>query len=113
MNFFKENNIEFDIDIQNAIIDYYCIKGDFIKAYELFEEMKESEIIPNNFTYSNLLKGMKNSKNPDIELALKFLKSFNQSHNRKDVLIYNTLLDLFLSIGEVEKAFEIFDEMKK
>ena len=56
---------------------------------------------------------MKNSKNPDIELALKFLKSFNESHNKKDVLVYNTILDLFLSFGEVEKAFEIFKEMKK
>lgn len=55
---------------------------------------------------------MKNSKNPDIDLALKFLKSFNDSHNKKDVLVYNTILDLFLSFGEVKKAFEIFKEMK-
>lgn len=74
--------------------------------------MKKSEIVPNNITYSNLLKGMKNQKNPNINLALKFLKSFNQNHDKKDALIYNTVLDLFLSIGEVDKAFEIFDEMK-
>ena len=55
---------------------------------------------------------MKNSKNPDIQLALKFLKSFNESHNKKDVLVYNTILDLFLSLGEIEKAFEIFKDMQ-
>ena len=64
--------------------------------------MLKEGIKPNNLTYSNLLKGIKNSKNPQTDLALKFLKSFNETHENKDIMIYNIVLDLFISLGQIQ-----------
>lgn len=112
LEFVEKHNIETNLVTQNSIIDFHCSTGQFDKAYALFEELESRGYQPDNYTYSILIKGIKTMKKPDIETADKLFKMFMTQNSYVDIVIFNSILDVFISNGLVEKAAEVYDIIK-
>lgn len=49
----------------------------FNEAFQLYKELPSHSLAPNKITFANLLKGIRNMKEPDVEKALEFLNLYN------------------------------------
>lgn len=95
----------------NTIMDFHCMRGDFERAQAVFLRLEEQGIAPDNFTFSILIKGIKNMKEPSLEVALGFYELYRRTNDCKDIIMYNSLLDVFISMGDINKAHEIYNEL--
>lgn len=144
MKYFLEkfNNIDYDIVTYNTIIDFLVktSNSDHINyAWKLFENINniESELKPDKYTYSSLIKSLK-VYNTDSELIQnRFMKCCeiltileeerktgnlkNNNENERQFLndnssdnevIFNSLIDSSYKIGNIEKANYLFKLMK-
>ena len=50
----------------NTLMDFYCMNGNFGKAYDIFENLETKGINPDNFSFSIMIKGIKNTDNPNL-----------------------------------------------
>jgi pentatricopeptide repeat protein len=103
----------------NTIIDMLVESGNFGLAWKYYEEMeKEYSIEPDIFTYSTLLKSIKNYQ-PDeesIEKAFEILKIVRLSQAKgvkPDEIFYNCILETCVKYGKMEAADVVFNDMKE
>lgn len=75
---------------------------------EIFNDISKNGLEPDSFSYSLLIKGLKNSKEIDIQKGLELFEEYHQKNKIKETIIYNSLLDLLVSSNNVEKADMIF-----
>ena len=109
--FMEENKIKPNLITLNTIIDCYCLTGRFDQAYLLFTNLTEKNYKPDNFTYSILIKGIKNMNSPDVDLALKLFHQYKSETFDKSVVLYNSIIDVLVNQGDIKKADEIFNEV--
>ena len=101
----------------NSLIDTCVRCSDMEKAWVLFSEMQDNEIIPDNFTFSTLIKGIKLTKNPkkdqrDLERAFSLLEQIKTSKNgNPDEILYNCLIDACIRLKDFHRAVSVFNEM--
>lgn len=48
-----------DLVAKNMIMDYYCSTEKYVKAETLFNKMQDEGELPDSFSYSTLIKGLK------------------------------------------------------
>lgn len=113
IDFVEKKQLKKNIYIINAILDFYCMNGDFQKAVEIFHHLKQDGITPDNFTYSIMIKGIKKMNNPDLELAERFYQTYVETIDMNNIIIYNSILDVFVTFEKLDKAFEIYTKMRK
>jgi pentatricopeptide repeat protein len=113
----KRNLKPTDITL-NTIIDIMIESGNFDLAWKYFYDMENVyEVEPDIYTYSTLLKSIKNYE-PDqknIERAFEILKIFKLSKTKgikPDEILFNTILDTCVKYGKMEQAESIFIDMK-
>ena len=63
---------------------------------------------PDNFSYSIMIKGVKNMARPNVELALKFFNQYLNDFDYKDIIIFNSILDVLVNYDNFDKANEIY-----
>jgi len=102
----------------NTIIDIMIESGNFDLAWKYFDEMEKSyEIEPDIYTYSTLLKSIKNYE-PDqknIERAFEILKIVKLSKTKgikPDEILYNCILDTCVKYNKMEQAQAVYNDMK-
>ena len=95
----------------NTLMDFYCMNGNFQKAYLIFESLPSKGIEADNFSFSILIKGIKNTDNPNLDIAMELFEKYNSKYEFQDIIIYNSLLDVFISQRETKKADEIFTKI--
>ncbi len=102
----------------NTIIDIMVESGNFDLAWKYFDDMENVyEVEPDIYTYSTLLKSIKNYE-PDqknIERAFEILKIVKLSKTKgikPDEILYNCILDTCVKYGKMEQAEAIFIDMK-
>ncbi|KAG8037214.1 hypothetical protein GUJ93_ZPchr0020g33570 [Zizania palustris] len=83
-------------------------------AIELFKRMDRCaspQAAPNSYTYSILIDCYRRAHRPDLGLAIfgRLLKT----GLGLNVVAYNTVIDGFFKEGEVDKAYDLFREIKK
>ncbi|KAG8037217.1 hypothetical protein GUJ93_ZPchr0020g33582 [Zizania palustris] len=83
-------------------------------AIELFKRMDRCaspQAAPNGYTYSILIDCYRRAHRPDLGLAIfgRLLKT----GLGLNVVAYNTVIDGFFKEGEVDKAYDLFREIKK
>jgi len=103
----------------NTIIDIMIESGNFDLAWKYFDEMEKTyEIEPDIYTYSTLLKSIKNYE-PDqknIERAFEILKIVKLSKTKgikPDEILYNCILDTCVKYNKMEQAQAVFTDMKE
>lgn len=128
---FAEKNIELIIrEIQrkslkpnditlNTIIDITVESGAFDLAWKYFDDMESVyNIEPDIYTYSTLLKSIKNYE-PDeqyIQRAFEILKIVKLSKTkgiRPDEILYNCILDTCVKYNRMEQAEAIYGDMSQ
>lgn len=92
------------------------------KAWQLLADMKKHDIVPDNFTYSTLIKGIKvdnryqsgNIQNyQDLERAFDMLREMEEMGQvRPDEILYNCLIDVCVRFRDLNRAIEVFNQMK-
>lgn len=103
----------------NTIIDIMIESGNFDLAWKYFDDMENVyEVEPDIYTYSTLLKSIKNYE-PDqknIERAFEILKIVKLSKTKgikPDEILYNCILDTCVKYGKMEQAEAVFQDMKE
>jgi pentatricopeptide repeat protein len=102
----------------NTVIDVMIESGNFDLAWKYFDEMESNYgIEPDIYTYSTLLKSIKNYQ-PDeknIERAFEILKIVKLSKTkgiRPDEILYNCIIDTCVKYNKMEQATAVFSDMK-
>ncbi len=102
----------------NTIIDIMIESGNFDLAWKYFDEMENVYgVEPDIYTYSTLLKSIKNYE-PDqknIERAFEILKIVKLSKTKgikPDEILYNCILDTCVKYAKMEQAEVVFNDMK-
>lgn len=103
----------------NTVIDIMIESGNFDLAWKYFDEMEAKYgIEPDIYTYSTLLKSIKNYQ-PDeknIERAFEILKIVKLSKTKgikPDEILYNCILDTCVKYNKMEQAKAVFTDMKE
>ena len=85
-------------------------------AWRFFDEMMKVDIVPDNFTYSILVNGIKtnNSSKDELLRTIYVLEKIKDSKAFKpDEILYNSLIDACIKFNEVNRGLGLFEEMKK
>jgi len=117
LNEIKTRDISINEITYNTAMDACVEVGDFDKTWELFNDMKSQNLIPDLYTYATLVKGLKNCGLPDaVDKALQILelvKSGACSEVKADEVLFNSVMDICISNNKVQIAEQIFEDMKK
>lgn len=73
-------------------------------ADELFTEMAERGVFPDLYTLTTLIRCR--CKNGNMNKALSFFGAMTKEYQTR---YYNTLIDGFCKMGEIEKAYDLWD----
>ncbi|CAK80848.1 unnamed protein product (macronuclear) [Paramecium tetraurelia] len=113
LTFMRDNaKIQPTIVTINTMIDQYFKNNQKDKAWKTFENLKLTSTKPDNFTYTTLINGLKNSDNMDLRLAFQLFEEYKQ-YNQPDQIIYNCLLDACINAGDLNRGFQLLNEMKQ
>ena len=103
----------------NTIINIMVESGNFDLAWKYFDEMESTyNVEPDIYTYSTLLKSIKNFE-PDqknIERAFDILKIVKLSKTKgikPDEIFYNCVLETCVKHEKMEQAENVFEDMKE
>ncbi len=113
LSFMEKRKLTLNIVTYNIIMDYYCMTNQFKTAYEIFNTLESKQIKPDSFTYSILIKGIKNMTRPDFQIASRLFQLYREENEIKDIIIFNSILDVFITTGDIVKANEIFEMIKE
>lgn len=103
----------------NTLIDIMVDTGNFDQAWAYYDEMQSKYgIEPDIYTYSTLLKSIKNHE-PDqknIERAFNILKMVKLSKAKgikPDEILYNCIIDTCIKYNRCKQAETLFNDMKE
>jgi pentatricopeptide repeat protein len=111
----KSNEIPLNSITFNTLMDACVEVGDFEKTLSLFEEMKNIDIKPDIYTYAVIVKGLKGNKGMDnVKKAIEIFELVKKDSQeiKIDEVLFNSVLDICIKNKNIEKAQEIFNEMK-
>lgn len=111
-NNLKPNEITF-----NTIIDALIKMNKIQNAFDYFEEMQnEFKIKPDIYTYSSLVKGIKNPEcyleGENLQRIVKILDQIKENNLAKgDEILFNCVIDACFKSGDYQKAVQIYQDM--
>ncbi|GFY91388.1 pentatricopeptide repeat (PPR) superfamily protein [Actinidia rufa] len=105
-NYVNEGGFEFNISLSTALVDMYAKCGQLEKSRELFDAMKEKDIISWNVMISGY--GM----NGDAESAIEIFQQMEQSKVKPNELTFLAVLSACTHAGLVEEGKCLFDRMR-
>ena len=111
LNYMRETNVTPNIVSFNTVMDYYVNSGKFQRALEIYESVRASHIKCDNYTYTILIKGMKSTGELKLELIEKLINDFKELGKDRDVIIYNSFIDVLIHINEFDRATQLYKSM--
>ncbi|XP_076889949.1 pentatricopeptide repeat-containing protein At3g60980, mitochondrial-like [Bidens hawaiensis] len=109
--FFKQSNIIPNVVSYNFLIISYCDNGEVDKGLKVYQHIKENAPFgPSAVTFRHLTKGLVDAGRIDEAVGLLW-KIVNDGHGA-DSHVFNNIILGFLSLGNLDKANEFFDELK-
>lgn len=113
LNIMISNGIKASLVTFNTLLDLYIKKNDYKMAWHLFDALVISKNpAPDKFTYSIMINGIKNMKEPNFSKAIELFEVYKQT-NTSDVIIYNSLIDLCIMCKQFDYVDSILKEMKE
>ena len=106
-------NIQASVVTYNSLIDASVRSSDLERGWQLLDQMEAKGILPDNFTLSTLIKGIKTeAQTQDLDKAFQLLDRVKKEKLFKpDEILYNVLLDSCIATKQLNKAFELFEKM--
>ena len=100
-----------DVVSWTAMIVGYAQHGHCEEAFEIFRQMLQCGIKPNQITYMSILKSFAcpTALEPGMEVHAHIIDAGFQSH----VCVGNALVNMYAKCGSISKARQVFDEMGK
>ncbi|PKA60977.1 Pentatricopeptide repeat-containing protein [Apostasia shenzhenica] len=97
----------------NVMIDGYAMTGDYHTALSLFREMQLELFVPDVYTFQSLLCacGGLGALSLGMWVHALMLKSSEAKATSADILVNNSLVDLYSRCGSMTMARKVFDEM--
>ncbi|KAJ7970031.1 Pentatricopeptide repeat-containing protein, partial [Quillaja saponaria] len=100
-----------DVVSWTSMITSYSQANQFTEAVGLFKEMMAAKVKPDEVTVASVLSACAHLGSLDVGKAV---HDYILNHGVKtDTYVGNTLIDMYCKCGVVEKALEVFKEMKK
>ncbi|KAJ7300180.1 hypothetical protein O6H91_Y053900 [Diphasiastrum complanatum] len=109
-NVFFEMN-ERDVITWTAMIAGYTQQGLGKEALALYEQMKQDDVQPDNFTYAALLNAC--ASVAALEQGKELHSHIIISGFELDVIVENALVDMYGKCGSIEHAREVFNNMNE
>ncbi|XP_010248190.1 PREDICTED: pentatricopeptide repeat-containing protein At5g47360 [Nelumbo nucifera] len=106
-----EFNCRPDTACYNIVIRLFCEKCDMDVAMELMNEMAFVDIYPDMVTYVEMIKGFCSAQR--VEDACGLFRVMRGHGCFPNVVAYSALLDGICKIGNLERTFELLEEMEK
>ncbi|KAG5095661.1 hypothetical protein JHK84_051249 [Glycine max] len=116
VDYIEENNVEIDVYLGNTLIDMYGRRGysqagQFTEAVRLFKVMMEAKVKPDEITVASVLSACAHIDSLDVgEAVHDYIRKYDV---KADIYVGNALIDMYCKCGVVEKALEVFKEMRK
>lgn len=111
LSIMKRYDIAPNLVTYNTIMDQLCIDGQFAKAYAIFNDLQNRGVQPDNFTFSILIKGIKNMKDFNVKIAENFFEMYQKYYECKDIIIYNSIIDVYISHSLISNANKIYQHI--
>ncbi|KAM7467805.1 hypothetical protein LguiB_015367 [Lonicera macranthoides] len=100
-----------DVISWSAMITGYSQNKQFSDAMKLFREMMVAKVRPDEITIASVLSACAHLGTLNVGMAVHY---YIREHNVKaDLYVGNSLIDMYCKCGSVEKALEVFQEMKE
>ncbi|XP_027363390.1 pentatricopeptide repeat-containing protein At1g10270 [Abrus precatorius] len=110
--FFNQSNIVPNIVSYNNVINTHCDEGRVDVALEVYRHiLANAPFSPSPVTYRHLTKGLIQASR--ISEAVDLLREMLTKGHGADSLVYNNLISGFLDLENLDKANELFDELKE
>ncbi|KAL6009977.1 hypothetical protein ACLOJK_000408 [Asimina triloba] len=104
-DYILKNSIKVDIYLGNSLIDMYCKCGSIEKAKEVFNKMREKDVV----SWTSVISGM--AVNGYAEDALKFFSQMLREGVRPSSVTFVGVLLACSHCGLVDRGFECFKSM--
>ncbi|KAJ9164127.1 hypothetical protein P3X46_023740 [Hevea brasiliensis] len=115
-NLLDARKLFYEMPVRN-VISWTCIITGYVQANQssdavkLFQDMMEANVKPDEMTISTVLSACAHLGSLDVGLAIhEYICRYDI---RADVYVGNALIDMYCKCGVVEKALEVFHQMKK
>ncbi|XP_039060740.1 pentatricopeptide repeat-containing protein At1g10270-like isoform X2 [Hibiscus syriacus] len=110
--FFKQSDLVPNVVSYNNLINTHCDMGEVDTAIQVYHEILENAPFnPSPMTYRHLTKGLVDAGR--IEEAVDLLREMLNKGHGADSLVFNNLISGFLNLENLNKANELFDELKE
>ncbi|KAK9161975.1 hypothetical protein Syun_002877 [Stephania yunnanensis] len=110
--FFNQSNIVPNVVSYNVLINTHCDAGRVDVALDVYRHIiQNAPFSPSPVTYRHLTKGLIDADR--ITDAIDLLREMLNKGHGADSLVYNNLISGFLNLGNVERANELFDELRE
>ncbi|KAI9109856.1 hypothetical protein K1719_018897 [Acacia pycnantha] len=99
-----------DVISWTSMITGYSQANQFTEAVRLFKEMMAAEVKPDEITAASVLSACAHLGSLDVGVVVHdYIRKYDL---KADVYVGNALIDMYSKCGVVEKALEVFKEMK-
>lgn len=102
---------ERDVASWNTVISCYYQSRQYEKALELFENMKRMGFKPNSVTFTSAISSC--ARVTDLERGMRIHQDLVRSEFVLDDFVITALVDMYGKCGCLEKAKEVFEQIKK
>lgn len=113
----KNSNLKVNLITINTAIDILIKANEIKRAWALFDSMKEEyDLEPDKFSYSTIIKALKyDLDSSKLERAFGILEYLKEKSNTgsNDEIIFNCLIDVCLKLNLIDKAEQVYREMKE
>lgn len=96
----------------NVLIEAYVKIENVPKAWDLLEDMRESKVEADSYTYTHIFKAIKENKSDLLRAAEQLKRLEKEGSAVLDVILYNLLLDAFVSNRMLFHACQLLDSLE-
>ncbi|XP_074319635.1 pentatricopeptide repeat-containing protein At2g29760, chloroplastic-like [Silene latifolia] len=99
-----------DVISWTSLITGYTQAGKYSEAVEVFQDMMVNDIKPDEITIASMLSAC--ARLGMLDLGKDIHKFIAEHKIRVDIYVGNALIDMYCKCGDVQKALQVFDDMK-
>ncbi len=108
---FGNSGIQPTLTLQNSLINMYCKCKDQDTAFELYQEMKQLKLNPNDVTFTCLLTACADAG--DLSRGKQLHQDIVGSGIQLTLTLQNSLINMYGKCRDQDTAFELYQEMKQ